>query len=136
MGWSSGSEIVTPLIKALLEQGVTPHQRFAIYDKILPAFYEQDWDTEDECLGIDIAFDVAALYPPTTKPPRGMTRDDLENFRDDLFMMWHHPEKRMAFKAAMDSKSDKHRYMLHRDSSLTSVVTNDGMVYSKLVTRD
>lgn len=59
MGWSSGTELYREVI-AVLKQNVPDHKtRVEIHKKLIVAFRDCDWDTEDECCGKDIAFDEA-----------------------------------------------------------------------------
>ncbi len=65
MGWSSGSELFGEVIKAVTDRVSSVEDRKAIYKKLIPAFEDQDWDTQDECMGEDPAFDAAIkeLHP-------------------------------------------------------------------------
>ena len=59
MGWSSGGTIFLEVIKTL--QGAIPadNVRQRAYEKLIPAFFSEDWDTEDELRGLDPAYDKA-----------------------------------------------------------------------------
>lgn len=59
MGWSSGSELFDKIIEAVQPAVPDEAARVAIYANIIPAFEDQDWDTQDECMGKDPAFDKA-----------------------------------------------------------------------------
>lgn len=64
MGWSGGSTVMNDIIDTLREikdQGLK--QR--LFKGIIEALEGSDWDTQDECLGQDPAFDaaLAELYP-------------------------------------------------------------------------
>lgn len=59
MGWSSGSELFDKIIEAVQPAVHDEAAREAIYANIIPAFEDQDWDTQDECMGKDPAFDKA-----------------------------------------------------------------------------
>lgn len=65
MGWSSGSSTFSQIIEAVLPVVTKKEDRKKIYLPILKAFEEQDWDTQEECLGEDEAYDevYAELYP-------------------------------------------------------------------------
>jgi hypothetical protein len=59
MGWASGSELMVEVIKALqkIEPSKTLRRRF--YKHVILAFMDHDWDTTEECLNEDPAFDEA-----------------------------------------------------------------------------
>jgi len=57
MGWSGGSEIFGQIIKAVKRNVPDKKKRKNIYKAAINAFRDQDWDTEDECEGMDPAFD-------------------------------------------------------------------------------
>jgi len=59
MGWSSGSELFGGIIEALKPTIPDAAMRQTVYEKLIPLFEDQDWDTQDECLGTDPAFDKA-----------------------------------------------------------------------------
>lgn len=65
MGWSSGSTIFSQIISAIQPEIKNVNKRKAIYIKLIAAFENADWDTLDECLGEDPAYDKAIkeLYP-------------------------------------------------------------------------
>lgn len=65
MGWASGSYIMQPVIDALKAEVKDDATRKRIYLSIIPAFEQEDWDTQDECLGTDDEFDAALkeLHP-------------------------------------------------------------------------
>lgn len=60
MGWAGGSTIVERLIPAIQEAVPNDKTRKALYDQLIDAFTDADWDTVDECMGIDSVFDEAA----------------------------------------------------------------------------
>lgn len=75
MGWSGGSEIFNNVISVVKDNVADERSRRAIYKGLIPAFEEGDWDTQDECLGKDAAYDKALyeLHPdwyeePTPEP--------------------------------------------------------------------
>jgi hypothetical protein len=59
MGWARGSELYEKLIFVLGQCGVEYDIRKQIHLVMIDAFWEMDWDTDDECEGLDSAFDVA-----------------------------------------------------------------------------
>jgi hypothetical protein len=65
MGWASGSRLFGQVITAISSEISDDETRRAIYAKIIPAFEDADWDTQDECLGKDTAYDAAIneLHP-------------------------------------------------------------------------
>ena len=65
MGWSSGSSTFSGIIAAVLPVVADKEDRKRIYRPIIQAFEDQDWDTQDECVGEDEAYDelYAELYP-------------------------------------------------------------------------
>jgi hypothetical protein len=65
MGWSSGSEIMNAVIDAVTENVKDKDARKKIYGPIITALEDADWDTQDESMGIDEAFDelMAEQYP-------------------------------------------------------------------------
>ena len=59
MGWSTGSDIMAEVIESLLRNVADDEARNRIYTRLIPAFEKHDWDTQDECRGLDPAFDKA-----------------------------------------------------------------------------
>ena len=65
MGWGSGADVMSQIIKRLKEKGFPDEVRENIYDSIIPALQSHDWDTELDCMGEDVAYDAALkkLHP-------------------------------------------------------------------------
>jgi hypothetical protein len=65
MGWCSGAEVMSNIIMVLMKEVGNVAQRIRIYEGIIGALENHDWDTQTDCLGEDPAFDVALekLYP-------------------------------------------------------------------------
>lgn len=59
MGWASGSELMEPIIEALMKAVPNIYLRRRFYTKVIPVFQDQGWDTESELIGTDPAFDQA-----------------------------------------------------------------------------
>jgi hypothetical protein len=57
MGWSGGTEIMVVMIDTLMKVIAKPGTRRRIYRPVIEALRDRDWDTEEECLGMDPAFD-------------------------------------------------------------------------------
>ena len=58
MGWSSGSELMDKVIQGALEaMPFDVEARKTLYRRVIPAFEDADWDTPDECMDQDPAFD-------------------------------------------------------------------------------
>lgn len=57
MGWSGGSEVARPIIKAVKKHVSDLKAREEIYKVILETLTNQDWDTLEESEGIDPLFD-------------------------------------------------------------------------------
>ena len=65
MGWASGSELFSRLIKTTKKHVKDPKVRTEIYVEMIDAFADADWDTHDECSGEDPSYDAAIkkLHP-------------------------------------------------------------------------
>lgn len=65
MGWASGSSLFVEVISAAKKYIPNAHSTVDFYKKVITAFEYHDWDTQDECLGEDKAFDQAIkeLHP-------------------------------------------------------------------------
>ena len=65
MGWASGGYLFGDLMDTLMKWVPDEKTRQLMYAEIILAFEKSDWDTQDECLGVDSAFDAAlrALHP-------------------------------------------------------------------------
>ncbi len=65
MGWASASDIISDLIISAKKHIKDNNQRRRFYNDLINAFEEYDWDTQDECMGIDKSFDLAlkAIHP-------------------------------------------------------------------------
>jgi hypothetical protein len=59
MGWCGGSSLMEILIDSLKKNVKDAKKRIAIYEDMIRAFMDEDWDTVDECIGMDPAFDAA-----------------------------------------------------------------------------
>ena len=57
MGWASGSRIFSEIIAAVKPHVADKDARKSIYRPIIEAFENDDWDTQDECLDEDEAYD-------------------------------------------------------------------------------
>lgn len=57
MGWSSASRIMSDIITAIKPHVAEKEARKSIYAPIIDSLEEGDWDTQDECLGEDDAYD-------------------------------------------------------------------------------
>lgn len=64
MGWSSGSRLFATVIKAVKDR-LPDDKRKALYIELIGAFEDFDWDTQEECLGLDPVYDAALreLHP-------------------------------------------------------------------------
>lgn len=58
MGWSSGSLILSEIIKTIESKVENPLYRQEIYEDLLDIFEDYDCDTLDECLGESEEFDL------------------------------------------------------------------------------
>jgi hypothetical protein len=65
MGWSGGSSVMNGIIDVVHREIKDPAVKQRLYKGIIEALEGSDWDTQEECLGQDIAFDaaLAELYP-------------------------------------------------------------------------
>lgn len=65
MGWAGGSYVMTDIIEGIRPEIPDVYQRERVYKPILEALEGADWDTVDEAMGIDPAFDrvVKAMHP-------------------------------------------------------------------------
>lgn len=65
MGWARGSDLMDEIISITQEHVPDPKVRKAMYAGFIAAFEGCDWDTVDESMGNDPAFDeaAAAMYP-------------------------------------------------------------------------
>lgn len=65
MGWASGSGVMNEIIDTMQDEIDDVDQRRRVYKGIIEAMEGNDWDTQDECIGQDPAFDAALqeLHP-------------------------------------------------------------------------
>ena len=65
MGWAGGSDVMSGIIAAIKPRVLEKTQRQEIYREIITVMENRDWDTQDECLGEDPAYDVVVkeLHP-------------------------------------------------------------------------
>lgn len=65
MGWASGSRLFSEVIDVVKRYVPDEDDRIDIYKGLIDAFGESDWDTQDECVGEDSAYDAALreLHP-------------------------------------------------------------------------
>jgi len=82
MGWAGGSELLSSVARAL---AVIPvRQRAEVYREIVVAFAEHDCDTMDECLGEDIALDVAILEDMLNDISEWGRDEDVDDLKAEL----------------------------------------------------
>lgn len=65
MGWASGSSLMDGIISAIKGKVPDYKTRKEIYKAIINEMESADWDTQDECMGSDKAYDAAlkSLHP-------------------------------------------------------------------------
>lgn len=65
MGWGSGSTVFDGVIDTVMAHVPDVESRKAIYRNLIDVFTDADWDTTDECLGKDPAYDEvhAEMFP-------------------------------------------------------------------------
>jgi hypothetical protein len=65
MGWGSGSDLMADIIVTIKKHVNDEDVRESIYKEIIDSFECHDWDTQEECVGEDNAYDNALkkLYP-------------------------------------------------------------------------
>lgn len=65
MGWASGSDLMSGIIKSLKKNVKEESVRLKIYKEVISCMESHDWDTQDECEGEDKMFDKAlsSLHP-------------------------------------------------------------------------
>lgn len=57
MGWAGGSAIAIDIVEVISELVEDSSVKREIYEKLIDSLEEQDWDTQEEALGIDPVFD-------------------------------------------------------------------------------
>lgn len=80
MGWNQGSEIFDIIIKICVEHIPDKETRKKIYEPIFNSFCEQDWDTENECLGQDDAYDEVCH---DWLEAHGLLEDEDDDYEED-----------------------------------------------------
>lgn len=60
MGWASGSSVMNEIIDSLVSEVPDPEVRKRVYKPVITALRNADWDTLDESMFRDEAFDAAA----------------------------------------------------------------------------
>lgn len=65
MGWASGSGLFGEIIDAVKPVVKAKKARVKLYKKLISAFEDHDWDSQQECEGEDPAYDQALreLHP-------------------------------------------------------------------------
>lgn len=61
MGWSGGSNIACDMIKCIKKNVKDEKVKFNLYTCLIKSLENEDWDTEDEAMGVDKVFDKAML---------------------------------------------------------------------------
>ena len=59
MGWAAGTRVAEGVIAAIRKTSLTSLEKQTFYQGIINVLEDQDWDCQDECLGLDPDFDVA-----------------------------------------------------------------------------
>lgn len=68
MGWSTGSMILSGIIKTIERNVEHPVDRQEIYEDLIDIFEDYDCDTLDECLGESEEFDLVYKSMYTQDP--------------------------------------------------------------------
>ena len=65
MGWASGSEVMSGIIRTAKRHVPDEKTRVLIYRDIVDVLRDRDWDTLNECCGEDPAYDIIynEIYP-------------------------------------------------------------------------
>ena len=65
MGWASGSQVMEEIIDLVKDEIRDDQVRYRLYKGIITALEGNDWDTQNECEGVDAAYDKALkdLHP-------------------------------------------------------------------------
>lgn len=62
MGWASGSDIACTMIQAIADNVKDKKVRKILYEKLISALENADWDTQNEAIGIDPIADKLLGY--------------------------------------------------------------------------
>ena len=94
MGWGSGSEVFSGVIKAAIKHFPDAEKRKEFYADVYPAFSNHDWDTESDCFGDDPVFEEWYCRDIGTLPQRkqqalaieifnkGIKKEEIQNMPD------------------------------------------------------
>lgn len=65
MGWASGSRVFRQIMDGIIPEVADKEARKRVYRPIIEAFEDSDWDTQEECMGLDEAYDelLREMYP-------------------------------------------------------------------------
>jgi hypothetical protein len=65
MGWDGGSSLMDDIMDGMKKEIPDEETRVKVYKHIIKSMEMCDWDTQDECVGRDPAFDKALkeLHP-------------------------------------------------------------------------
>ncbi len=65
MGWASASGIMSDIISAVKPHVADKEVRKQIYRPVIESLEAGDWDTQDECMGEDEAYDetIKEMHP-------------------------------------------------------------------------
>jgi len=61
MGWASGSQVMDGIISVVKKEINDPEVRTKLYRGIIEVLEGEDWDTQNECEGIDDEYDKALM---------------------------------------------------------------------------
>ncbi len=78
MGWGSGSTLMDLIIDAVKQNVPDKDTRKRIYEPIYQQMTSSDWDTQDECVGKDEAFDEIYHADMVEQYGEGWDEDDEE----------------------------------------------------------
>lgn len=57
MGWARGSDIATDMVDAIAHSNIPIDDARKLYKRLIHSLESNDWDTQDEAMGIDPVFD-------------------------------------------------------------------------------
>ena len=84
MGWGSGAEVFSGVIKAAIKYFPEAEKRKEFYSEVYPAFANHDWDTESDCFQDDPVFEEWYCNISGTLPQRKQQEIAIQIFNDGI----------------------------------------------------
>lgn len=86
MGWAAGSDVMRRFANLLRQRTVNEKLREGIYRDLISILQDEDWDTENECYGVDSVLDevlndlLGPVYEEEVMKNNGLSLSEVDDY--------------------------------------------------------